>query len=92
MSDSAFDEHAREYDGWFLKNRNVLQSEVLLLARFLQNPGQALSVGCGSGLFEKILSDAHGIDIHHGVEPASGGDRRQARHGGQGGHRRGAAI
>jgi ubiquinone/menaquinone biosynthesis C-methylase UbiE len=72
MSDSAFDEHAGEYDGWFLKNRNVLQSEVLLLAHFLQDPGQALSVGCGSGLFEKILSDAHGIYIHHGVEPASG--------------------
>ena len=72
VSDSAFDEHAGEYDGWFLKNRNVLQSEVLLLAGFLQDPGQALSVGCGSGLFEKILRDSHGIDIHHGVEPARG--------------------
>ncbi len=72
VSDSTFDEHAGEYDSWFLKNRNVLQSEVLLLAGFLQDPGQALSVGCGSGLFEKILREDHGIDIHHGVEPASG--------------------
>ena len=26
-----FDEHAGEYDSWFLKNRCVLESEVLLL-------------------------------------------------------------
>jgi len=72
MSESAFDEHAPEYDAWFLKNRNVLQSEVLLLAGFLREPGRALSVGCGSGLFEKILRDNHGIDIRYGVEPARG--------------------
>ena len=40
------------------------------MAGFLREPGRALSVGCGSGLFEKILRDEHGIDIHHGVEPA----------------------
>jgi SAM-dependent methyltransferase len=72
VSDSTFDEHAAEYDGWFLQNRNVLQSEVELLAGFLQRPGKALSVGCGSGLFEMILRDAHGIDIRFGVEPAAG--------------------
>ncbi len=70
MSDSTFDEHAAEYDGWFLKNRKVLQSEVELLAGALQAPGRTLSVGCGSGLFEMILRDAHGIDIRFGVEPA----------------------
>jgi ubiquinone/menaquinone biosynthesis C-methylase UbiE len=70
MSESAFDEHAAEYDAWFLRNRNVLKSEVLLLAGFLKEPGRALSVGCGSGLFEKLLRDEHGIDIRHGVEPA----------------------
>lgn len=72
MSDSSFDEHAAEYDGWFLKNRNVLQSEVELLAGALANPGKTLSVGCGSGLFEKILRDAHEIDIRFGIEPAEG--------------------
>ncbi|MFO8173249.1 MAG: methyltransferase domain-containing protein [Gemmatimonadota bacterium] len=72
MSDSSFDEHAAEYDSWFLKNRNVLQSEVDLLAGALSNPGKCLSVGCGSGLFEKILRDAHDIDIRFGVEPAEG--------------------
>jgi len=65
-----FDEYADEYDAWFLKNKNVLGSEVLLIKRFLEKPGKALSVGCGSGLFEHILRSEHGIDIHYGVEPA----------------------
>ena len=72
MSDQPFDEHAGEYDSWFLKNRNVLQSEVALLADVLADPGRTLSVGCGSGLFEKILRDSHDIEIQFGVEPAEG--------------------
>jgi ubiquinone/menaquinone biosynthesis C-methylase UbiE len=72
MSDGVFDEHAAEYDGWFLKNRNILQSEVELLAGFLEDPGKALSVGCGSGLFEMILRDVHDIEVRFGVEPAEG--------------------
>lgn len=67
-----FDEHSGEYDTWFLQNPNVLASEVLLLARFLQPPGKALSVGCGSGLFEQTLRREHGIQIDYGVEPADG--------------------
>jgi SAM-dependent methyltransferase len=70
MSDKLFDEYAEEYDSWFLKNTNVLESEVLLLKHFLVNPGRTLSVGCGSGLFEHILRERHGIDIREGVEPA----------------------
>ena len=70
MSDELFDEYAEEYDSWFQKNRNVLESEVLLLKHFLANPGRTLSVGCGSGLFEQILRERHGIDIREGVEPA----------------------
>jgi ubiquinone/menaquinone biosynthesis C-methylase UbiE len=72
MPEKPFDEHAEQYDAWFLKNQNVLDSEVLLLKHFLAHPGNALSVGCGSGLFEHILRTEHGIDIRHGVEPASG--------------------
>lgn len=71
MPDQPFDEHAEEYDAWFLKNLNVFRSEVLLLRRFLDQPGRALSVGCGTGLFEHVLLGEHGIDIHFGVEPAS---------------------
>jgi SAM-dependent methyltransferase len=72
MPQEPFDEYADKYDAWFLQNRNVLQSEVLLLKQVLGDPGHALSVGCGSGLFEHLLRTDHGIDIRHGVEPAEG--------------------
>ena len=71
MPKKPFDEHAEQYDAWFLRNQKVLDSEVLLLRHFLTSPGNALSVGCGSGLFEQILCTEHGIDIRYGVEPAS---------------------
>ena len=51
-----FDEYAPAYDAWFLENRNVLYSEINLVAHVLKNPGRTLSVGCGSGLFEMILA------------------------------------
>lgn len=72
MAEELFDEYAGEYDAWFLKNPNVLESEVLLLVHFLGSAGKTLSVGCGSGLFEHVLRTSHGIDIRYGVEPAEG--------------------
>jgi ubiquinone/menaquinone biosynthesis C-methylase UbiE len=69
---SAFDKYSNNYDKWFLKNQNVLRSEVALLAYFLKKPGRALSVGCGSGLFEAILKEEYGIIISEGIEPAKG--------------------
>ena len=72
MPKQPFDEHADQYDSWFLRNRNVLQSEVLLLKHFLKSPGKTLSVGCGSGLFEHILRTEHGVEIRFGVEPSEG--------------------
>jgi ubiquinone/menaquinone biosynthesis C-methylase UbiE len=77
----SFDEHAEEYDGWFMKNPNVLASEVLLIKRALGRPARALSVGCGSGLFEWLLERDHGLSIHHGVEPAEGMARIAERRG-----------
>ena len=65
-----FDELAEEYDSWFLANPNVLASEVKLLAAALEDPGRALSVGCGTGLFEDLLRRHHSIAITDGVEPA----------------------
>jgi ubiquinone/menaquinone biosynthesis C-methylase UbiE len=72
MGRIAFDEHAGEYDAWFMKNPNVLLSEVLLIKRALGEPGDVLSIGCGSGLFEWLLARDHGIEVGHGVEPAEG--------------------
>ena len=67
-----FDEYAPAYDAWFLENRNVLYSEINLVAHVLKNPGRTLSVGCGSGLFETILAKEYGITITHGIEPSEG--------------------
>jgi len=72
MAVVVFDEHAERYDAWFVKNSNVLRSEVLLLTRFLSNAGRTLSIGCGSGLFEMLLRRDHGITITHGIEPSRG--------------------
>ena len=63
-----FDEYAATYDAWFLDNPNVLESEVRLVASTLRNAGRVLSVGCGSGLFEKIMRDEFGITVTDGVE------------------------
>ena len=68
----AFEKYANDYDKWFLKNENVLMSEVHLLAKALGNPGNTLSVGCGSGLFETILNDEFNIKITSGIEPSEG--------------------
>lgn len=68
----SFDQYASAYDAWFLDNPNVLLSEARLVARTLEGTGRILSVGCGSGLFEKILRDDFGIDITHGIEPSTG--------------------
>lgn len=72
MIERAFDQYASKYDEWFLKNVNVLASEVALVAHFLDNPGRSLSIGCGSGLFEAILKKEYNIIITEGIEPAEG--------------------
>ncbi len=66
-----FDQYAAEYDAWFLENPNVLESEARLVASTLRDAGRILSVGCGSGLFEKIMRDEFGIVITDGVEPSA---------------------
>jgi SAM-dependent methyltransferase len=71
MGYKSFDSYAAEYDSWFIKNSNVLESEVKLVASCMQNAGEVLSIGCGSGLFEKILRDEYGIIIRQGIEPSS---------------------
>ena len=67
-----FDEYASKYDEWFLDNRNVLYSEVNLVASTLKDAGKILSVGCGSGLFEKIMREERGVNITDGIEPSEG--------------------
>lgn len=66
-----FDQYAAKYDAWFMENRNVLYSEVNLVASVLAGAGRILSVGCGSGLFEAILRKERGISIRDGIEPSA---------------------
>lgn len=70
MKQTAFDEYANQYDAWFMKNSNLLYSEVKLVVKALANPGRTLSIGCGSGLFEMILSKECNISIQDGIEPS----------------------
>ncbi|MFR9522981.1 MAG: class I SAM-dependent methyltransferase [Rikenellaceae bacterium] len=73
MGYEGFDKYASEYDAWFIENRSVLESEVKLVARCLSGQiGDVLSIGCGSGLFEKILSEEYNIKVSKGIEPAAG--------------------
>ena len=67
-----FDQYASLYDAWFLDNRNVLYSEVNLVASAIKGAKRVLSVGCGSGLFEKIMREERGIEVVDGIEPSSG--------------------
>jgi len=72
---SAFDSAPGEYDRWFAANANVFESELRLLLHFLsmRPVGRALSVGCGSGLFEEALR-ARGVAIGECVEPSAMGE------------------
>lgn len=72
MGYQAFDQYASEYDAWFMDNENVLETELRLVASTLKDSGKILSIGCGSGLFEKLLADRFGIRVAYGIEPAQG--------------------
>ena len=71
MGYESFDIYATEYDSWFMENSNVLETEVRLVASCLENAGDVLSIGCGSGQFEKLLNDKHDIIVKKGIEPSA---------------------
>ncbi|MGE5248236.1 MAG: class I SAM-dependent methyltransferase [Verrucomicrobiota bacterium] len=62
----AFEEDAEAFDAWFAKNPAVFESELLAERRFVTDPENTVSIGCGSGLFEARLG------IPRGVEPSEG--------------------
>lgn len=71
MGYESFDIYANEYDSWFIENSNVLETEVKLVASCLKDSGDVLSIGCGSGLFEKIMADKYGLTVRKGIEPSA---------------------
>ena len=54
MGYESFDVYATEYDSWFIENRNVLESEVKLVASCLKDAGDVLSIGCGVDCLRKF--------------------------------------
>ena len=72
MGYQAFDQYASEYDAWFKEDRNVLETELRLVASTLRKAGRILSIGSGSGLFEKLLKDRYSIEVARCIEPAEG--------------------
>ena len=60
----AFEDDAAAFDAWFAKNAAVFESELLAEKRFVTDPENTVSIGCGSGLFEARLG------IRRGVEPS----------------------
>ena len=63
-----FDGYAEKYDSWFMTNEKLFNSELLLLKKVLGDVDgkRILSVGCGSGLFERLI----GHDNIEGLEPS----------------------
>ena len=63
-----FDGYAAQYDSWFMTNENLFNSELLLFKKALGDVEnkRILSVGCGSGLFERLIDH----DNIEGIEPS----------------------
>jgi hydroxymethylpyrimidine/phosphomethylpyrimidine kinase len=61
---SAFESEAKDFDFWFIKNKNVFESEFLAEKALFPGPENAISIGVGSGLFASRLG------IKKGLEPS----------------------
>jgi SAM-dependent methyltransferase len=59
-----FENSAREYDEWFVRNEPAYRSELAAVKAFLPLSGRGLEIGVGTGRFAAPL----GIEV--GVEPA----------------------
>jgi ubiquinone/menaquinone biosynthesis C-methylase UbiE len=61
---AVFENSAREYDAWFVRNEMAYRSELAAVKAFLPLSGRGLEIGMGTGRFAAPL----GIEV--GVEPA----------------------
>jgi SAM-dependent methyltransferase len=60
----SFEKYSKEYDDWFIKNKDVYWAELNIIKRFIPVDGFGVEIGVGSGRFAVPL----GIKI--GVEPS----------------------
>lgn len=61
MSDF-FDEHYREYDAWYERNKHAYLSELEAIKKVLPKEGHGLEIGVGSGRFAAPLGITVGVD------------------------------
>ncbi len=61
-----FDEHAREYDSWYLRHPFVFESEARAIEA-LRPTGLGLEVGVGTGVFARRLGVGVGMDRSLGM-------------------------
>ncbi len=61
-----FDEHAREYDSWYLRHPFVFESEARAIEA-LRPTGLGLEVGVGTGVFARRLGVGVGMDPSLGM-------------------------
>lgn len=57
-----FEKFTKEYEEWFIKNKNVYKSELLLMEKIIPQNGYSLEVGVGTGKFGGPFKISIGID------------------------------
>lgn len=62
--DHVFNNEVEEYEEWFVKNNELLNSEVEAVRQLLPKSGRGIEIGVGTGIFASRLG------IKHGVEPS----------------------
>lgn len=57
-----FNNHVKEYENWFKRNRFAYESEIKLIKTIIPKFERAIEVGIGSGLFSRPFGIKFGID------------------------------
>ncbi|MEJ5284256.1 MAG: class I SAM-dependent methyltransferase [Brevinematia bacterium] len=59
-----FDRYYKDYEEWFIKNRNIFLSELKVIKSFVDDNLKGIEIGVGSGIFAEPLG------IKYGIEPS----------------------
>lgn len=59
-----FDRYYKDYEDWFIKNRNIFLSELKVIKSFINDNLKGIEIGVGSGIFASPLG------IKYGIEPS----------------------
>ncbi len=64
MSYKVFDEHAVDYDSWFIRNRIIVENELATIRMLGEPRPPSMELGVGTGFY------ASKIGVEYGVDPA----------------------